>query len=371
MNSTNELPCQYYIGVMSGTSLDGIDIAIATIDEQKNKLKLCHYLSIPYSDNIQQQLHKLNLSSQTSIHTIATLEYQLGKFYASAINQSLEKFNLKPAQIIAIGCHGQTVFHDPKIPMSIQLGHPAFIAKSTGITTVADFRIDDMANGGSGAPIAPAFHQQVFNLTEPTAIVNIGGIANVTIINKDKVIGFDTGPGNGLMDEVCQKYLGTNYDKNGDIAASTNINTTLLSALKQHSYFAENSPKSTGRDVFNLDWVNSIIQLLKIKNLSKQSLISTLNQLSVDSIANSIDSTTIKKVIICGGGAENITLLNRLAKKTGLPVVSSLQLGVNPHSLEAFMCAWLAQQRCELKPIQLTNITGATKNSILGGIWQS
>lgn len=349
---------------MSGTSLDGVDICI--IKKDGKQFSLIEFLCIAYSPEIKAKLKAFNSSQNTDLQTLASLEKELAQIYCQAVEKILNKTNIQASQITAIGSHGQTIFHDP-VTLSMQLGHPAFIAKGTGITTVADFRIDDMANGGQGAPIAPAFHQFMFNDQQPIAIVNIGGIANLTILKDNQVIGFDTGPGNALMDELCQINLAKDYDEFGAIAEKTPINKPLLKKLLTHSYFTNNAPKSTGLDVFNLNWLDK--HLTGTESINEQ--ISTLNQLTAITIAEAINQHQVKEIIVCGGGVENATLLKRIAKQTQLPIASTDKYNINPHSLEAFTCAWLAEQRLSNTEIKLSTITGADKDSILGGIWEA
>lgn len=355
---------EYYIGIMSGTSLDGVDVCI--IKKSTHAYSVQNFTCLPYSKALKLELILFNSVQTINLSTLAKLQQSLAEIYAQAVKKILSIAEMKPSQITAIGCHGQTVFHNADIPMSIQLGHPAFIAKKTGIQTVADFRIDDMANGGQGAPISPAFHRFLFQKKQAVAIVNIGGIANISILQNSKTIGFDTGPGNCLMDEVCQRDFKQNYDKNGDIAASHPVDKALLNKLLTDNYFSLSYPKSTGRDVFNLGWLN---QHLTGKESPSQ-IISTLNQLTATTITNAIKQHQVAEIIVCGGGSENKTLLERLKTGTNLPVNTTQKYDINPHSLEAFMCAWLAEQRINKIPIKLKQVTGANKNSILGGVWE-
>lgn len=348
---------------MSGTSLDGIDITI--VEKHKNTFSLKHFMCIVYPIALKTELNQFNTAKKINLKALAQLEVTLAKLYCSAVNKILHVTNMQVNQISAIGSHGQTIFHDASIPMSIQIGHAAFIAKCTGIKTVADFRVDDMANQGQGAPIAPAFHKFIFNTQKPIAIVNIGGIANVTIIKNNTVIGFDTGPGNALMDELCQVYLKKDYDKNGEIAASSPPNIKLLNLLLNNSFFAKEAPKSTGRDIFNLAWFKQY--LTGTESLAEQ--ISTLSQLTASTIGQAIKRYKVNEIVVCGGGVENKTLLTRIAKASNVDVVSTQKYNINPHALESFMCAWLAEQRISKQPIKLATITGASKNSILGGVW--
>lgn len=352
-----------FIGLMSGTSLDGIDAAL--VDFSAPTPQCLEFSTFAYSDTLKDALHQLNLNESTCLSVLAKLEYELGIAYSAAANRLLKLAELSPEAIQAIGSHGQTVFHDPTIPMSLQIGHPAFIAKHTQIVTVADFRIDDMANLGQGAPLAPAFHKTLFNLNEPTAIVNVGGIANISVIHNGKVIGFDTGPGNGLMDEVCQQELNIPYDQSGQLAASVPADEALLNRLQSDAYFSAPYPKSTGRDKFNMNWLNGFLP----SKILPEVLLSTLNQLTANTIAQAINQFELKRVILCGGGAENDTLVRRIDEQVTAKVETSWDYQINPNLVEAMMMAWLARKRIHNETIELSNITGANKDSILGGVW--
>lgn len=361
-----------YIGLMSGTSLDGIDAALIALPTHaaEPQLELLGFATLPMPEKLAWELNQLNQSHQISLTQLCTLNHQISQQFIQATQQLLEQNALQPQQIRALGSHGQTIFHAPHIPMSLQIGHPAFIAKQTGITTVADFRIDDMANGGQGAPLAPAFHQYLFQAHSPIALINIGGIANISFIDNQQVMGFDTGPGNGLMDEVCQKYLNCAYDHNGQIAAAHPINIDLLNALMAHPYFNQPAPKSTGRETFNFAWLSNSVQTL-CPNIPAEQLVSTLNQFTVNTLALALKQLpkTPDSLLICGGGAFNPTLMKRLAQQTGCEVHTTDYHHINPHAMEAMMCAWLAHQRLNHTPIALSSVTGATKPSVLGGIW--
>lgn len=352
---------------MSGTSLDGVDAALVSIEKGQFELKA--FQTFPYTDSLKKQLHQLNQTPHIDLKALCDLEYRVAKAFLEATQQLLDSSNYEASEISAIGSHGQTIFHAPDIPMSMQIGHPAFIAKNTGITTVADFRIDDMANQGQGAPLAPAFHQKLFGNTLGTAIVNIGGISNITFLDQQKTLGFDTGPGNGLMDEYCEQFFNCAYDADGKIAQTGQVNKTLLSDLMQDPYFKLPAPKTTGKDLFNSDWLTPF--LTRHPNVSKEDILSTLNQLTVDTIIQGLNSlpSQPKRLLICGGGAENHTLMMRLQAQLSYPVDTTKTSGVEPHAIEGMMCAWLAEQRLNNIPIALKHITGATKNSVLGAVW--
>jgi len=352
---------------MSGTSLDGVDVALVSF--QGEQLELKAFKTFPYAEDLKNQLNQLNQTPHIDLKTLCDLEYRVAKTFSDAVQQLLDTFNYSVSEISAIGSHGQTIFHAPDIPMSLQIGHPAFIAKSTGITTAADFRIDDMANQGQGAPLAPAFHQKLFGETDGTAVVNIGGISNITYLTKQKTLGFDTGPGNGLMDEYCERFFNCAYDANGKTAQMGQVNMALLSDLLKEPYFSAPAPKTTGKDLFNYDWLTDF--LARHPDITQKDTLSTLNQLTVDTIVQGLNTlpTQPKRLLICGGGAENNTLISRLQTQLSYPVETTQSFGIQPHAVEAMMCAWLAEQRLSNTPIKLKHITGATKDSVLGGIW--
>lgn len=354
---------------MSGTSLDGVDAAL--VDFQNVKPDLKGFLTLPYPDSLRQQLDQLNQVPELSLRTLCQLEYEVAHHFSQAALALLAATQTDANQIAAIGSHGQTIYHAPEIPMSLQIGHPAFIAKQTGICTVADFRIDDLAHQGQGAPLAPAFHQVLFSTADPIALINIGGIANISYLNQDEVIGFDTGPGNGLMDSYCQMRLGQAYDQGGQLAAKGKVIPELLSNCLADPYFSRQRPKSTGKETFNYNWLQN--SLTSWQDSRPEDILSTLAQLTVDSLVMGLSQlpTPPQQLWVCGGGADNRTLLSRLQAQLTYPVHSTQQQGINPHSIEAMMCAWLAEQRLSNRSICLKPITGAKANSILGGIWEA
>jgi anhydro-N-acetylmuramic acid kinase len=255
--------------------------------------------------------------------------------------------------------------------MTLQVGHPAWIAKTTHIATVADFRVDDMALEGQGAPLAPAFHSFLFKkqLTDKLAVINLGGIANISLVDGDQTQGWDTGPANALMDEICRRHFACEYDANGELAAQGHVNPNLLQQLLQDPYFALPAPKSTGRDYFNERWLERQLQDCA-NTLFPLDLLSTLNQLTVETLAIELEKTACPQIIVCGGGAFNQTLLARLRKR--LPssnIQTSLDWGIDPNAMEAMMCAWLAHQRLNQQPVDLRQVTGSKRPCVLGGLW--
>lgn len=367
---------QFFIGLMSGTSADGVDVALVEINN--NHIFLKDYLSNPLTRKLKHSLVELNVNSTLSLEKLCLLEKEVAEVFSSATQNILEKNHLKPQNIVAIGSHGQTIFHAPKIPMSLQIGHPAFIAKLTGITTVADFRIDDMALGGQGAPFAPAFHQKLFASHSDVFAVNIGGIANISFIPKPlsdaQLVGWDTGPGNALMDDVCQTQLNIDYDPNGINARQGKVNKLLLNTMLKHSYFERQAPKSTGRDTFQSNWLNNLLSEHTIQ-IGTKDLLATLCELTAISIAQqiqsiNIDSSTKTPVWIVGGGAHNDYLLERIQHHLpNYSVASSLEVNFNPDAIEAMMFAWLAHERLHNTSIPLSKVTGASRDAVLGGIW--
>jgi len=369
---------RYFIGLMSGTSVDGVDAAL--IDCSSSNITLIDFIEHPLPNNLKAQLLELNHSQTLSLASLCQLEHDVAMAFITATQSLLSKTNRSPNDIIAIGSHGQTIFHAPTIPMSLQIGHPAFIAKQTGIDTVADFRVDDLAVGGQGAPLAPSFHQELFNTGGTSSfVVNIGGIANVSYLSHhpSSAFGFDTGPGNALMDDICQQQLNRSYDKNGEVAQSGQIQTGLLKQLLKHPYFEQAFPKSTGRETFNSAWLNNELKRYALP-IKTEDLMATLCELTAQSIQLGIKqlvkrlNASVGPVWIVGGGAYNKHLIERI--QHALPehtVQSSLECQINPNAIEAMMCGWLAQQRIDKQPIKLSAITGAKRNVLLGGLWSA
>ncbi|MGM0541704.1 MAG: anhydro-N-acetylmuramic acid kinase [Pseudomonadota bacterium] len=375
-----------YIGLMSGTSADGVDAALVEI--KLNEIQLIDFISPSLPEALKQSLLTLNDSPTLSLERLSQLSFDIALQFSQATQMILTKNKLHAKEIQAIGSHGQTIYHAPHIPMSLQIGHPAFIAKTTGIQTVADFRVDDMALGGQGAPFAPAFHQVLFKDEQACFVVNIGGIANISYLPESRTpnktpIGYDTGPGNALMDEVCQQFFDKPFDENGALAKQGRVDNKLLTQLLRDPYFSKSRPKSTGRETFNESWLTEILnhyEQYSATKLAKQDLLSTLCELTARTIAIEIQKVTTEHlqagqvvtipVWIVGGGAYNKHLIFRLQNLLPLhQVQSSTAKKINPNAIEAMMCAWLAQQRVTLKTTPLSAVTGAKRDTILGGLW--
>ncbi|MDP3561912.1 MAG: anhydro-N-acetylmuramic acid kinase [Legionellaceae bacterium] len=357
-----------YIGLMSGTSMDGIDAAL--VDVSNNQL--IAGITRPYSKTAREHLNNI-LSGQFVLpHHISQLNTVLGQEFAAAVMQLVTSNSTGLSDVIAIGSHGQTICHDATaaIPYTMQLGCPHTIAELTGLTVVADFRTRDLVLKGRGAPFAPLYHQVLFShLAKPTAVVNIGGIANITTFSPNKeAIGYDIGPGNCLMDAWTQCHLNTAYDKDGAWASTGTVIDSLLADLLSDPYFLLPSPKSIGKEYFSLAWLENQLQVAH----QPEDVQATLMALTALSIANACkqNDNPVENVAICGGGAHNKALL--MALKSQLPsqdVTSTRALGVDPDYIEAMMFGWLAHQALSRTPINLKKITGSLKPVILGVIY--
>lgn len=365
---------EYYIGLMSGTSADGMDAAL--IEFEDNNIKLINFITQPMPLQLRQDLLDLNQNSKIELESFCQLQKNTAELAVQAVQNLLQKTQFESHQIKALGSHGQTIYHAPSIGMTLQIGHAAIIAKQTGITTVADFRMDDIALGGEGAPFAPAFHQQIFNAEKGCFVVNIGGISNLTYL-PDKadnpIIGYDTGPGNALLDEITQTYFNQAFDENGHLAIQGRVNQALLEQLLTHPFFSKDAPKSTGRETFNSGWLTSKIQTLNL-SISKTDLLATLTELTAITITVEIKklATSTEPVWIVGGGALNSFLISRIqAQLLGHSVQSSAVLGVDPNAIEAMLCAWLAKQRLNNCTVNLSSVTGAQRDAVLGAIWHA
>lgn len=359
-----------FIGLMSGTSVDAIDAVAVSFKEHGLHIHQSHSHSIPR--NIKQLIIELNTPSENELYKFMYLDQCLGDLFAEATLSLLKKANLTHRDISAIGSHGQTIRHQIEKPpfSTLQIGNANRIAEKTGICTLADFRSRDMVLGGQGAPLVPAFHQAIFKDKKDRIILNIGGMANLTLLwaNKD-CQGFDTGPGNVLMDTWIQKQKQEAFDKNGDWAKCGKVNQSLLQNLLQESFFKAKPPKSTGRDLFNARWLESKI---KSSEETLENIQATLLALTTESIALAIEQWGPKKceIYVCGGGANNSFLMQSLSQRLKTYTIASTStIGLDPNWVEACAFAWLAKQTLEGKTGNLASVTGARKNSILGAIY--
>jgi len=366
----------FYIGLMSGTSVDGIDAVLVDFSDGAPHLVSC--LNKSWPENIRQAIFDSRQLPDEQLNTLSSLDRQTGEIFAQAVNQLLQQSDLKAKHIRAIGSHGQTIRHRPDAnnAFSLQLGNAELIKQQTGISVVSDFRSADIAAGGQGAPLVPAFHQQVFRSQDKNrVVVNIGGFANITVLPKDTdqpVIGFDTGPGNCLMDAWIRQQKNKKYDENGRLAASGKTRVGLLAKLLMDEYFQLAAPKSTGFEYFNLDWlVHFFDKDLRSKPLNEKDVAdvqSTLIDLSAVSIIRAINqySQDNDEIFICGGGAHNAELMKRLQTLSNNPVNTTEILGVHPDWVEAMTFAWLAKQKLNNLPGNIPAVTGASKELVLG-----
>ncbi len=364
----------YYIGLMSGTSMDAIDTALVEFDD-KAKLKL--YREYPIDNSLRHQVRLIN--EKSDLGHIADLDHELGHLFAKAVNDLLKEGDIPSDEVAAIGSHGQTILHKPDSThkTSIQISDPNIICAETNITTVADFRRMDMAYGGQGAPLASAFHQYQFQQNNASIIIlNIGGIANITLLPKDnsKVIGFDTGPGNGLLDDWIQKNEDKEYDKDSEWARSGKENNELLDQLLSDNYFSLTPPKSTGREYFNLAWLNGYLSNNNFLELAAEDIQATLVKLSAITICNAIKevASEYNEVLLCGGGAYNPFFLESIQSLLpNIKVSTTADYGLTPDCIEAVTFAWLAKQRLDNKPANIPEVTGANRKVLLGGIYSA
>lgn len=355
----------FYIGLMSGTSLDGVDGVLTSFDGQLSAA----YLAFP--TDLKQSLLSLQSSGPDEIHRESVAAQQLAHLYAQCVHELLASANINNNQISAIGAHGQTIRHQPTQGYTRQLNHPALLAELTGIDVVADFRSRDIAAGGQGAPLVPAFHQAVFGSTGHTrVVVNIGGISNISLLNaNDSVSGFDTGPGNILLDAWIHLHQAKAYDADGAWAATGSVNEALLTQLLNEPFFALPPPKSTGRDLFDLAWLQS--HLNSYAALRPEDVQATLVALTTKTIADAIKrhAAACDAVFVCGGGAYNTQLMQSLQSQLSQPVSSTDVLGISPSHVEALAFAWLAKQFCKRLPGNLPSVTGAKGDRILGALY--
>jgi len=359
---------------MSGTSSDGIDAALVTIHDSE-AIELVATEHLEYGTDVRNRIQELMLPGENEIDRSGSLDILLGQLFAKAAQSVLDRAGLNAAAIRAIGSHGQTIRHRPDhgMPFTRQIGNPSVIAEITGITTVADFRARDMAAGGQGAPLVPAFHDVVFrSVGRNRAVVNIGGIANVTWLPGDPespVVGFDTGPGNTLLDQWIARHRREPYDRDGNWASQGKVQDKLLAQMGNDAFFRKTPPKSTGREYFSAGWLGQILT----GSEAPEDVQATLAQLTAESIAGALKKQLpeyVDEVFVCGGGVHNRDLMSRLATALmPLPVRSTSSLGFDPNWIEAIAFAWLAHRTLSGQPGNLPSVTGAKHAAVLGGIY--
>lgn len=363
---------ELYIGLMSGTSMDGIDAVL--LDFEPASFKLVDVHSKPMPDHIREALARLAGSSTPHpVQCLGELDHHLGQLFAETALELIDRAGLQPKEITALGSHGQTLYHQPsgEARFSLQIGDPNLIAELTGITTVADFRRRDIAAGGQGAPLVPGFHAAAFaSPTVGRTVVNVGGMANITVlppIGSGPVRGFDTGPGNVLMDEWIKQHLGSDFDQDGTWAAEGRVQAPLLERMLSDPYFALPPPKSTGREYFNIRWAKGLVEEEKPVDVQ-----ATLCELTARTVAADITTHApeTREVFVCGGGARNAHLMARLA--AALPdrlVASTVSVGLDPQWVEGAAFAWLARRTLRGEPGNVPEVTGASRPVVLGGIY--
>ena len=369
---------ELYVGLMSGTSLDGADAVLA--DFSNAGIAVLRHASCPFPSALRAELLALNTPGGIEeLHRAALAANALARVYAKLTADLLAGAGVAPQSVVAIGAHGQTVRHRPlefdEVGYTLQLNNPALLAELSGIDVVADFRTRDLAAGGQGAPLVPAFHRALFSRRDQAVgVLNIGGISNLSLLpagsNPDgTVLGFDCGPGNALLDHWCQSHLGHPFDDGGEWAASGEVLPDLLNSLLAEPFFARSPPKSTGRDLFNPAWLASHLHGLQARPVDIQA---TLAELTASACAASIQrhGPDIGQLVVCGGGALNTHLMQRLAGHLpGVEVVSSAQRGLPPQQVEAAAFAWLAHAAVKRQPGNLASVTGARGQRILGAIY--
>ncbi|WP_100639303.1 anhydro-N-acetylmuramic acid kinase [Marinobacter salexigens] len=360
-----------WIGLMSGTSMDGIDAVLVSFQGKAIHTYETH--SSPYPEDLRKRL-ALASQNQASPDEVGELDTLVGTLFADVAENLIRKSSADRSSIRAIGSHGQTLRHQPSGPgrFSLQIGNPSIIAERTGVTTIGDFRSRDMAAGGQGAPLVPAFHQHFFGSeTEDRCILNLGGIANITWIPSDPntlVTGFDTGPANALMDAWCQDQTGRSYDEDGQWANEGIIDQSLLSDMLSDAYFERPPPKSTGKEKFNLEWIKTLLK--RHETVRPEDVQRTLMQLSVITATRQMPQSPAMVVYVCGGGARNQPFMRELSQALSpIRVLSTAELGLDPQWVEPTAFAWLARQTMNRKPGNLAEVTGAKGPRILGAIY--
>ncbi len=378
---------EIYLGLISGTSVDGVDAALVDLSVSPRLLHShCHPIPPSLKKKVSELCSPGSANNDTDkIDLLGETDIALGLLFAEAANTLIDIAGIEPASIRAIGSHGQTIRHRPPQPQAgtgsvtgstrsftLQIADPNTIAHHTGITTVADFRRRDMAAGGQGAPLAPAFHRAIAPTEiETCAFLNLGGIANLTLIHSGEIIcAYDTGPANGLMDAYCQQAKQLPYDENGSWAKSGTVSEALLAAMLDDPYFSQPWPKSTGREYFNIDWLTK--HTTAQANLPGQDIQATLLALTATTVANEVAQLPMKPRLLycCGGGVHNNALMETLQKQLpGIALENTTRLGIGPDWIEACTFGWLAKQALDNTPLELGAVTGAKSAGLLGGIY--
>jgi anhydro-N-acetylmuramic acid kinase len=363
---------ELYVGLISGTSVDGVDAVVADFSDDRCRIVAAR--TTAYPPEVAARVRSLITDPVIPLAQLGALDIAVGRFFAACARAIMSEAGCAPADVVAIGHHGQTVFHEPSgpEPFTLQIGDPSAIVAATGVTTVADFRRLDMALGGQGAPMVPAFHEWAFGSADEVRIVlNVGGIANVTILAPGApTTGFDTGPGNALLDAWIGRCRGRGFDERGAWAASGSVDPSLLEACLGEPYFDLPPPKSTGRELFHLRWLEARLAE-RGAPLEHGDVQATLAELTAQSIAAAITrlGTPTYRLIVCGGGAYNLDLLARLEAATGVAPETTQAFGIAPDWIEAAAFAWLARARLRGLAGNVPTVTGARQPAVLGGLY--
>ncbi|MDY3331105.1 MAG: anhydro-N-acetylmuramic acid kinase [Pelistega sp.] len=369
MNSHSET--QYFIGLMSGTSTDGVDGALVAF-EKGSLPRIIAFSSLGMPSDLRATFLALNKAGENELQQAYLAANALADLYAQCCQQLLSDSGLTPVQITAIGAHGQTVRHRPDLGFTVQLNAPARLAELTDIDVIADFRSRDVATGGQGAPFAPLLHQALFSEDNKTRVIlNLGGIANITLLApQHSLLGFDTGPANALMDYWIDKHLGKTFDADGAWGASGEIHQELLAQLLSEPYFNKAAPKSTGRDLFNPAWLEAHLNKIT-ESISAVDVMATLRALTTHSVAHAIHqySTQVDEIIVCGGGVKNKALMRELQELMKCEVNAIEKYGFDSQAIEALAFAWLAKAFCDKEPLNFPTLTGSRRATIAGALY--
>ena len=363
---------EIYVGLMSGTSVDSIDCATLDLSSEEVRVLSCKNFEIP--KDLKKDIIQSSQSEKIEQELIDDLDFRMAEVLVKSVKEIISDSNIEVKDIKAIGSHGQTIKHEPRseTPYTLQIGDPQKISNDLNITTVGNYRHDDIEAGGEGAPLTPVFHNTVFGSDgKKKVIVNIGGITNITALNYSELIGFDTGPGNCLMDCWNRIHNVGNYDDRGSWASSGTINQSLLGVMMEDEYFSRKYPKSTGPDYFSHEWIQK--NLLKLsKEIPAEDVQATLVQVTVVSLIESINSLNLSEenIYLCGGGVHNDFLCGEINKQSKKRVSTTFELGIDPDYVEAICFGWLAKQRIENKSFNLSEITGSKGEVYLGRVYK-
>ena len=356
-----------FIGLMSGTSADAVDAALVSFDDTSGVNTLASH-SLPMPESLRKRIVALQTRASRDIFDVCELDVELADLYAAAVSELLAKTEYEATDITAVGNHGQTLLHFPnhERAFTLQVGDNHRLAELSGITVVGDFRRRDVAAGGQAAPLIPAFHKTLVSSSESAVFLNIGGIANISCIDKDRVSGFDTGPGNTLMDAWIHRHKGVNFDRDGAWARKGSVNAQLLTAMREDPYFRKSAPKSTGQDYFNLAWLDQFL----MADIALEDVQRTLLELTATTASEAISLNGCSSVFTFGGGRHNTLLMERLQTLLGdVSVEPTDRLGIDPDYMEATAFAWLAKQCVAGQAGNEPKVTGARGGRVLGVIF--